>query len=223
MPTPADIANLTTIANPPGTSTEPGQEAQATPSPSPAGLTPTPGENEADSGAQEDSFPRSYVEGLRRENANYRTRADQAATEAAEQARAELAQQIGQALGLVENEETDVQQLLEQATRDRDSTTASLREQAAENTVLRRAGADGLTLDDADRLLDSRRFRAALDDLDTNAPDFADQVSALITAHHTPRSAPAAPPAASHQHTGSQSTTADTSVSGFRSRFFGSK
>lgn len=96
----------------------------------------------------------NLINGLRREAASARTKAKQAA---AEQARAELMQQISQALGLSEPA-ADPEQLSEQLA------STQLAEAAArtELDIFRTATRLGA---DAERLLDSRRFVQEVNDL----------------------------------------------------------
>ncbi|MEQ4723778.1 hypothetical protein [Nonomuraea sp. B19D2] len=98
--------------------------------------------------------------------------------EVAAAAKAELAQQIGKALGLVAEEEkpVDPKEMIDRLTSERDSTA---KERDSERELHRRAlvelgvhrtalkqGADG------DALLDSRSFLRSIKDLDPNADDF---------------------------------------------------
>ncbi len=98
--------------------------------------------------------------------------------EIAAQAKAELAQQIGKALGLVQEEEkpVDPKEVIERLTTERDQTAA---ERDKERELTRRTlvelgvhrtsskvGADG------DALLDSRSFLRSIKDLDPNSEDF---------------------------------------------------
>lgn len=183
MPTPADVAarigqqQRDPAAQPTGDAqapagTTPPADTQANPADAPSG----------DTTGQGETFARSYVEALRRENAAYRTRVD----EAAQNARDEVTQAIGKALGLI-TEDATPEQLAQQAQTERD-TLAKQATTAAETAVLRAAAPLGLTLDAADRLLDSRRFTTALDKLDTAADDYAAQVTASSThPRRTPR------------------------------------
>lgn len=112
---------------------------------------------------------KAEIERLRRENGTARTNAKaQAATEA----RNELAQTIGKALGLVADEPVDPAKLTEQLT----SEQAKARQAQVELAVFRAAGdAAG----DPAALLDSRTFLAKLADID---PSDTAAVTAAITA-----------------------------------------
>ncbi|MEV0444511.1 hypothetical protein AB0I84_29220 [Streptomyces spectabilis] len=92
---------------------------------------------------------------------------------AADEARAQLAQDIGRALGIVpEGEQADPAHLTEQLT----ASQAQARQTAVELAVYRAAAAAGA---DPDALLDSRTFAASLADVD---PADADAGTAAITA-----------------------------------------
>lgn len=121
---------------------------------------------------------KAEIERLRRENASDRTKAkEQAATEAAEKARTQLAQEIGKALGLVEGEKAPtVEQLTKELTDQKATTetvTAAHRESQAELVVWRTA--DELKID-AQAVTDSRAFAAAIKDLDPASATFAADV-----------------------------------------------
>ncbi|MEV4749068.1 hypothetical protein AB0K21_22040 [Streptosporangium sp. NPDC049248] len=106
--------------------------------------------------------------------------------EIAAQAKAELAQQIGKALGIVEEEKpVDPKDMIDRLTTERDSTA---KERDAERELHRRAlrelgvhraalkqGADG------DALLDSRSFLRSIKDLDPDAEDFGTVLAERIT------------------------------------------
>ncbi|MFF3353376.1 hypothetical protein ACFYWN_12125 [Streptomyces sp. NPDC002917] len=93
--------------------------------------------------------------------------------QAADDARAELAQQIGKALGIVQDDQTaDPAKLTEQLT----ASQAAARQTAVQLAVYRTAAAAG---GDADALLDSRSFIDTLTDVD---PADATAVTAAITA-----------------------------------------
>lgn len=140
--------------------------AAATPPTAPAPPVPTP----PAAAAKPDDNPwadpekaKAEIERLRRENASERT---QAKANAAEQARNDLAQQIGKALGLVQNDEpVDPAVLTEQLT----TAQSETRKARAELAVFRAASS---TDADPSALLDSVTFRekvATLDPTDTAA------------------------------------------------------
>ncbi|MFG1709230.1 hypothetical protein ACFLIM_39170 [Nonomuraea sp. M3C6] len=105
----------------------------------------------------------------------------------AAQAKSELAQQIGKALGIVAEEEkpVDPKDMIDRLTTERDSTA---KERDSERELHRRAltelgvhrtalkqGADG------DALLDSRSFLRSIKDLDPDAEDFSTVLAERIT------------------------------------------
>jgi hypothetical protein len=99
---------------------------------------------------------KAEIERLRKENGASRTNAKQ---QAAEDARKELAQTIGKALGLVDDEPVDPQELTKQLT----ASQAAAKSAQVELAVFRAAaGTDA----DAAALLDSRAFLAKVADID---------------------------------------------------------
>lgn len=121
---------------------------------------------------------RKEIEKLRRENASSRTNAKQQAAQEAESA---LAQKIGKALGLVQDDKPpsaeDLTKQLTEAAKERDATQAELRTLRVERAAERAAREHGA---DVDTLLDSRAFANKLGDLDPTADDFATSVSDLV-------------------------------------------
>jgi hypothetical protein len=119
--------------------------------------------------------------------------------QAADEARKELAQQIGKALGLVQDDNPDPAKLTEQLT----AQTAAARQSAVQLAVYRAAGKVGAN---ADALLDSVGFANATKDLDPNGADFGTQVEAAITAavaaNPLLKTAPAGPARSGGQFTG---------------------
>lgn len=146
---------------------------------------------------QDPDKARSEIERLRRENGAERTNAK---AKAADEARAELAQTIGKALGLVkDDEQADPAKLTEQLA----ATRSAQRDTAAELIVWRHAA--DLQVDAA-ALTDSRAFAAAIKDLDPASKTFADDVkkAAQEAAEQNPKlkAAPAAAGASTVQHSG---------------------
>lgn len=137
------------------------------------------------------------VRDLRAENATDRTSAK---TKAADEARQQLAQDIGKALGLVADDgQADPAKLAEQVTAEQQRARAA----AVELAVFKSAGPLGA---DPAALVDSRTFLSAVEQLDPTATDFADKVGAAITKAATDnpklRAAGQAPPRSSGQHAG---------------------
>lgn len=156
---------------PPAAETAPA--AVPTPPAAPA-ATPSPAKPSLeDTLAPLDDEARKFVMGevtkARQEAASSRTTAKKTA---ADEARAELAQQIGKALGLVEDEATDPAKLTEQLT----AQTAQARQAQVELAVYRAAGTEF----DPAALLDSRSFAASLKDVDPS--DHAAVLAAINTA-----------------------------------------
>lgn len=84
---------------------------------------------------------------------------------------------LAAALGIQSNEPADMQATVESVTRERDDLNSKVATAERELFVLRAAHRLNV---DGDALLDSRRFGDALAALDPTAPDYADQVQALI-------------------------------------------
>lgn len=95
---------------------------------------------------------------------------------AADDARASIVQELGKALGLIQDDKDtapDPAKLTAEITR----ATAAHRETAVELAVFKRAGKGGA---DPDALTDSRAFLSKLKDLDPTADDFSKQLDAAI-------------------------------------------
>lgn len=125
-------------------------------------------------------WARKSISDANREAAAARIAAKEA-REAADRAQADLVQNIGRALGLVQNDDEPTVESLTTALQQRDSTLtetqASLAAQRAENAVLRYAGKHN---GDPDALLDSRDFEKKLAAIDSTADDYASQVEDLV-------------------------------------------
>lgn len=116
------------------------------------------------------------IRDARREAGDHRVAAKTAAEQAAETARAAMAQEIGKALGLVKGDDApDPAKLTEQLT----ATQAQARQAAVELAVFKTAAKHQ---GDPNALLDSRAFMTKVKDLDPTAQDFGDQVDAAIKA-----------------------------------------
>lgn len=115
----------------------------------------------------------AMVRDLRKENGNDRTAAK---ATAAEEAKAELAQTIGKALGIVKDDEAaDPAKLAEQLT----EREAELQRERVENAAYRAAVAGGAA---PERLLDSRAFLAKVHALDPADKTFQANLEAAVTA-----------------------------------------
>lgn len=134
--------------------TEPPAAAATPPAPAP---TEPPKAAEAPANPWSDpKAAEAEIERLRKENAKDRTNAK---AQAAEDARKELAQTIGRALGLVEDEQMDPAKLTESLT----ASQAEAKRARVELAVFRNAATAG---GDPNALLDSSSFLATLDAID---------------------------------------------------------
>jgi len=173
-PAPTPTAPAAPAATDPGQAPAVGQPA---PTPQAPAQQPTALAQQPAAGEQVDvsTLPpavQKLIADARAEAGKARTTAKQ---QAADEARKDLAQQIGKALGLVQDDTVDPAKLTEQLT----AQTAAARQSAVQLAVYRAAGKAGAN---ADALLDSVGFANATKDLDPNAGDFAAQVEAAITA-----------------------------------------
>ena len=98
---------------------------------------------------------------------------------AAAKAERERVAKILAAAGLTADGKEDPAEQLKAAAAERDSNAAKARETAIELAVFKRAGKAG---GDPDALLDSRGFLKAVADLDPDAADFGDKVTAAVKA-----------------------------------------
>lgn len=115
---------------------------------------------------EDPAIAKAEIERLRRENASDRTNAK---ASAADEARKELAQTIGKALGLVDNEPVDPAALTKQLT----ETQAQAKQAALELAVYRSTPDAGV----ANALLDSRTFLASVANID---PSDAAAITAAV-------------------------------------------
>lgn len=116
---------------------------------------PKPPAKQATNPWDDPEVARTEIEKLRRENASSRTNAK---AKAAEDAKRELAQTIGKALGIVEDEQVDPAELTKQLTK-----AQGEQRQAALELAIFRATPDAAS---ANALLDSRSFLAKVADID---------------------------------------------------------
>jgi len=152
--------------------------APTTPSPTqeapPAAQQQAPAAQPGDGLPDDPAVLKSLIVDLRRENAASRTNAK---TQAAEEARNALAQDIGKALGLVQDENATPKP--EELTAQVQAAQAAARESAVQLAVYRTASTHQ---GDPNALLDSRAFLAKVTDLDPAAADFQAQVDAAVKA-----------------------------------------
>lgn len=161
MPEPTEPENPTPEAPP---AEPPAPETPPAPKPGPP---PAPAEPPA---PEAKTYDEAYVKGLRDEAAASRVKAKSAADEA----RKELAQQIGKALGLVEDETPpDPEALMQQLT----TKDGQLRKTTVELAVVRTAGRLGA---DVEELMDSRSFMSKVEKLDHSKEDFMTALEAAI-------------------------------------------
>lgn len=139
---------------------------------------------------------------LKQANADAAKARTNAKKQAADEARTEIVQELGKALGLIKDEETppDPAALKAQI----EKATAAHRETAVELAVYRGASKYGA---DPDALTDSRAFLKSIAGLDPSDEEFAKKVQAAIkkAVDDNPKlkAAPAAPPRASGDFSGS--------------------
>ncbi|MCR8576165.1 hypothetical protein [Streptomyces sp. Isolate_219] len=165
---------------------EGGQDPTTAPKPTPPAAPPTgEGQQQGEDSVAQIARLESELAAARAEAGKSRVTAKQ---RAADDARTQLAQDIGRALGIVpEGQEADPAQLTQQLT----AAQAQARQTAVELAVYRHAAAAG---GDADALLDSRTFAASLDGLDPNdTTAIQAAVEAAVTANPKLAAAPAGP------------------------------
>lgn len=126
--------------------------------------------------------PAGELERLRKElkqaNADAAKARTTAKKNAAEEAKAELVQQMGRALGLIKDDKDEAPDPAK-LTAEIERATAAHRETAVELAIYRSAGKHGA---DPDALTDSRTFLSSIKDLDPSDEGFAKAVSAAIKA-----------------------------------------
>lgn len=132
--------------------------------------------------AKKDEDPTAELERLRKElrqaNADAAKARTTAKKNAAEEAKAELVQQMGKALGLVKDDKDEAPDPAK-LTAEIERTQKAHRETAIELAVFRSAGKHGA---DASALTDSRSFLKSIADLDPSNEGFDKAVSAAIKA-----------------------------------------
>lgn len=142
------------------------------------------------------------------EAAKYRTRAKDA--ESAKDSELDaLRQQLGKALGLVEDDTTDPDKLVEAATQREQSALSELNKLRQENAVTKAATGKTNDVTLLNALLQSDK---AFAELDTTADDYADQVSAIVDAKITAHPALKAQAAASGVDTSTTNTGSNRQI-----------
>lgn len=181
--------------------------APAPPAPTPTPAPPTPAGDDTKPGGEPWDDPakaKAEIERLRRENASERVNAKKAA---ADEARKDLAQQVGKALGLVDDDtEIDPAQLAAETEQLRNENRITRVELAVYRAAAKHQG-------DPDALLDSRTFLAKVADLDPKGEDFTtqldDAIKQALVDNPKLKTAPAAG-ASSVNHAGGTGETAVT-------------
>ncbi|MFE9906418.1 hypothetical protein [Streptomyces achromogenes] len=156
--------------------------------------------------AKKDEDPAAELERLRKElkqaNADAAKARTTAKKNAAEEAKAELVQQMGRALGLIKDDKDEAPDPAK-LTAEIERATAAHRETAIELAVYRSAGKHGA---DPEALTDSRTFLKSIADLDPADEEFAKKVGAAIkqaVADNPKLKAASAPPRSSSDFSGS--------------------
>ncbi|MET7772425.1 hypothetical protein [Nocardia sp. NPDC005366] len=162
--------------------TPPAPVPEPAPAPEPANPpppAPTPVEQPPAPAPDQDPVTLStLVADLRRELEQARTGADTARDRAAQQAREDLVQEIGRAIGLVADETTDPEQVIAELTDRASAADRKLRDYRIKDALLTAA-----TTQKADHalLMPYLRGTGALDDLDPETADFTTRLDTLVT------------------------------------------
>ncbi|MFE6103191.1 hypothetical protein ACFVQ4_24985 [Streptomyces laurentii] len=157
--------------------------------------------------AKKDDDPAAELERLRKELKQANSEAAKARTgakkQAAEEAKAQLVQEMGRALGLIKDDKDEAPDPAK-LTAEIERTQKAHRETAVELAVYRGAAKHGA---DPDALTDSRAFLSSIADLDPADGEFAKKVQAAIkqavTDNPKLKTAPAAPTRTSGDFSGS--------------------
>lgn len=185
--TTAEVNSQAQETNPQDNATQPPVQEPAT----------TPEPQQANSVDQLPEWAQKEIRSLRDESAKYRTKskdmeaakADElkAAQEKAEQERNQLIQDIGKKLGLIEDETSDPQKLIEAAVQ-REQAAAKERDEMRDTlTKYRRNDAMRNAIEKVDGTVDTTLLNALLNSdnaytqLDVNADDFETQVAQIVT------------------------------------------
>ncbi|MDJ1136221.1 hypothetical protein [Streptomyces iconiensis] len=193
-PTPAASAPAATPAADPSGQTPASAPAPAPAAPASASAEPIAGQSAEGDETALPAWAQKALSDARAEAGKTRVTAKQ---KAADEARADLAQQIGKALGLVDNDTPpDPAALTQQLT----TAQTQARQTAVELAVYRTAREAG---GDPDALLDSRQFADTLADVDpTDTAAVSAAVEAAVTANPKLAAAPSGPPRGGAEFTG---------------------
>ncbi|MGW4769870.1 hypothetical protein ACWEO2_17720 [Nocardia sp. NPDC004278] len=165
------------MSNDPATPAEPAEppaepsEPPLPPEPDPA--QPAPGETEGQDPVQLSAV----IAELRRDLDSARTGTSAAVEEAAQQARDAMVQEIGRALGLVADENTDPEQVIAELTDRASASDRRLRDYRIKDAI---AAAADTHHGDHKLLVPYLRGTGSLDELDPDATDFTTRVDALV-------------------------------------------
>ncbi|WP_054812185.1 hypothetical protein [Nocardia arizonensis] len=157
----------------PGPAAEPPAVPEViTPAPAPPAAVPAPAPD------HDPVALATLVADLRRELDQARTGADTARDRAAQQAREDLVQEIGRAIGLVPEDSTDPEQVIAELTDRATAADRKLRDYRIKDALLTAA-----TTQKADHalLMPYLRGTGALDDLDPETADFTTRLDTLVT------------------------------------------
>lgn len=198
---PADTGDQATQVTPGDVAARSGQEPTAD-----NGQEPTT--DQTADGAELPDWARDKLAKANAEAAKYRTRAKDAESAKTSELDA-LKKQIGKSLGLVEDDTTDPDKLIQAATAERDSMAQKLQEYQQKDAIT--SAASGKTSDVAllTALLQSDK---AFAELDTSADDYSAQVAALVDAKITAHPALKAQAAASGIDTSTTNTGSNRQI-----------
>lgn len=198
---PADTGDQATQVTPGDVAARSGQEPTAD-----NGQEPTA--DQTTDGAELPDWARDKLAKANAEAAKYRTRAKDAETAKTSELDA-LKQQLGKALGLVDDDTQDPDQLIQAATAERDSMAQKLQEYQQKDAIS--SAASGKTSDVAllTALLQSDK---AFAELDTSADDYSAQVADLVEAKITAHPALKAQAAASGVDTSTTNTGSNKQI-----------
>lgn len=198
---PADTGDQATQVTPGDVAARSGQEPTAD-----NGQEPTT--HQTTDGTELPDWARDKLAKANAEAAKYRTRAKDAETAKTSELDA-LKQQLGKALGLVEDDTQDPDQLIQAATAERDSMAQKLQEYQQKDAIS--SAASGKTSDVAllTALLQSDK---AFAELDTTADDYNAQVAELVDAKITAHPALKAQAAASGVDTSTTNTGSNKQI-----------
>ncbi|WP_067839699.1 hypothetical protein [Nocardia lijiangensis] len=159
--------------NPPAEPATPAAEPTEPSAPAePAPIAPEPGD-----GSQDPVQLSAVIAELRRDLDSARSNTEAALDQAAQQARDAMVQEIGRALGLVGDENTDPEQVIAELTERASASDRKLRDYRIKDAI---ATAADTHRGDHKLLVPYLRGLGALDELDPDATDFTTRVDGLV-------------------------------------------